>query len=219
MKKLVIFDLDGTLLDTIADLAAATNHALKQLGYPCHDTETIRTYVGNGINKLLERALPKSEQTEANVMKMRSYFVPYYDEHNADLSIPYPGIISLLETLQDKGIMVAVASNKYQAATEKLIRHYFPSIDFIEVLGQREGIAVKPDPTIVFDILKKAEVTPEETLYVGDSDVDVETAKNAGVDCAAVLWGFRSRECLEEHGAQMIAGDSDELFAIICGEI
>ncbi|MBQ8442447.1 MAG: HAD hydrolase-like protein, partial [Bacteroides sp.] len=110
MKKLVIFDLDGTLLNTIADLAAAANHALLQLGYPTHPEETIRTFVGNGINKLLERALPTDEKTEANVLRMRTHFVPYYDEHNADLSCPYPGIVSLLETLQQKGVMLAVAS-------------------------------------------------------------------------------------------------------------
>ena len=215
MKKSVIWDLDGTLLDTIADLATATNHALKQLGYPCHDTETIRTYVGNGINKLLERALPESERTEANVMKMRSFFVSYYDEHNADLSTPYPGIISLLETLQDKGIMVAVASNKYQVATEKLIRHYCPTIDFIEVLGQREGIAVKPDPTIVSDILKKADVTPEETLYVGDSGVDMQTAINASIDAIGVAWGFRPRTELESYQPKGIITEASELLEFI----
>ena len=124
MKKLVIFDLDGTLLDTIADLSASANHALKQLGYPTHPVDVIRTFVGNGINKLLERALPIHEQTEENVIRMRSHFVPYYDVHNADLSQPYPGIVALLEELQAKGLMIAVASNKYQEATEKLVKHY-----------------------------------------------------------------------------------------------
>lgn len=215
MKKLVIFDLDGTLLNTIADLATATNHALKQLGYSTHPEAVIRTYVGNGINKLLERALPESERTEANVMKMRSFFVPYYDEHNADLSTPYPGIISMLETLQDKGIMIAVASNKYQAATEKLIRHYFPTIDFIEVLGQREGIAVKPDPTIVSDILKKADVTPEETLYVGDSGVDMQTAINSGISAIGVVWGFRPKTELESFQPQGIITKASEVLKFI----
>ena len=188
MKKLVIFDLDGTLLDTIADLAESANYALKQLGYPTHDAETIRTFVGNGINKLLFRALPDEDKTEENVMRMRTHFIPYYDAHNADLSAPYPGIVSLLEELQKKGLMIGVASNKYQKATVKLVKHYFPTIHFIEVLGQRESIAVKPDPTIVFDILKKAGVSKEETLYVGDSGVDMQTAINAGVDALGVTW-------------------------------
>ena len=212
MKKLVIFDLDGTLLDTIADLAEATNHALKQLGYPTHPTDTIRTFVGNGINKLLERALPEHERTEENVLRMRTHFVPFYDEHNADLSRPYPGIVALLGELQRRGVMIAVASNKYQAATEKLVAQYFPTINFVEVLGQREGIAVKPDPTIVFDILKKADVSPEDVLYVGDSGVDMQTAIHAGVDAVGVAWGFRPRTELEGFSPKGIVEKAEELL-------
>ena len=215
MKKLVIFDLDGTLLDTIADLAESTNHALKQLGYPTHNVETIRTFVGNGINKLLERALPLQEQTEENVRLMRSHFVPYYDAHNADLSSPYPGIVHLLEDLQEKGIMIAVASNKYQEATVKLVKHYFPTINFIEILGQREGINVKPDPSIVFDILQKANVNKEEVLYVGDSGVDMQTAINAGVDAIGVTWGFRPRTELEGFQPMGLIDKVDELLGFI----
>ena len=215
MKKLVIFDLDGTLLDTIADLAESANYALKQLGYPTHDVETIRTFVGNGINKLLERALPSHEQTEENVIRMRSHFVPYYDVHNADLSNPYPGIVSLLEDLQAKGIQIAVASNKYQEATVKLVKQYFPDIDFIEILGQREGINVKPDPTIVFDILQKADVSKEDILYVGDSGVDKQTAINAGVDAVGVTWGFRPRAELESFQPMGLIDKAEELLGFI----
>ena len=215
MKKLVIFDLDGTLLDTIADLAVATNHALKQLGYPTHKTEVIRTFVGNGINKLLERALPANERTEENVMRMRTHFIPYYDAHNADLSAPYPGIVSLLETLQEKGLQLAVASNKYQEATAKLVEQYFPTISFIEVLGQRDGIAVKPDPIIVFDILKKTDVSKEEVLYVGDSGVDMQTAQNAGVDAVAVTWGFRPRTELESFQPKGLIDKAEELLKFV----
>ena len=215
MKKLVIFDLDGTLLDTIADLAVATNHALKQLGYPTHKTEVIRTFVGNGINKLLERALPANERTEENVMRMRTHFIPYYDAHNADLSAPYPGIVSLLEALQEKGLQLAVASNKYQEATAKLVEQYFPTISFIEVLGQRDGIAVKPDPIIVFDILKKTDVSKEEVLYVGDSGVDMQTAQNAGVDAVAVTWGFRPRTELESFQPKGLIDKAEELLEFV----
>ena len=215
MKKLVIFDLDGTLLDTIADLAESANHALKQLGYPTRDVEKIRTFVGNGVNKLLFRALPDEEKTEENMMRMRTHFVPYYDAHNADLSAPYPGIVDLLEELQAKGLMIAVASNKYQEATVKLVKHYFPMIDFVEVLGQREGINVKPDPTIVFDILKKAGVSKEETLYVGDSGVDMQTAINAGVDAIGVTWGFRPRTELEDFHPMGLIDQAEELLGFV----
>ena len=215
MKKLVIFDLDGTLLNTIADLAESANYALKQLGYPTHDAETIRTFVGNGINKLLFRALPDEDKTEENVMRMRTHFIPYYDAHNADLSMPYPGIVSLLEELQKKGLMIGVASNKYQEATVKLVKQYFPMINFVEILGQREGINVKPDPTIVFDILKKANVSPEETLYVGDSGVDMQTAINAGVDAVGVTWGFRPRAELEGFCPKGLIDGAEELLRFV----
>ena len=212
MKKLVIFDLDGTLLDTIADLAMATNHALQQLGYPTRPVDEIRTFVGNGINKLLERSLPDSEKSEANTLHLRTHFLPYYDAHNADLSTPYPGIPSLLQTLQQKGLMIAVASNKYQTATVKLIHHYFHDISFVEILGQREGVPVKPDPSIVSDIIQKAGVSKEEVLYVGDSNVDMQTAHNAGVDAIGVAWGFRPRAELEALQPWAVIDKAEELL-------
>lgn len=215
MKKLVIFDLDGTLLNTIADLAAATNQALQHYGYPTHEVEAYRFFVGNGINKLFERALPETERTEENILKIRSQFVPYYDTHNADLSRPYPGIPELLRTLQQKGIKIAVASNKYQAATRKLIAHYFPEINFVEVLGQREGIPAKPDPCIVHDIIAKTGVKQEETLYVGDSNVDMQTAHNAGVTAVGVAWGFRPRTELEALHPAHIIENAEELLSFL----
>lgn len=215
MKKLVIFDLDGTLLNTIADLAAATNQALQQEGFPTHETDAYRFFVGNGINKLFERALPEQERTEKNILKIRSLFIPYYDVHNADLSRPYPGIPELLAALQQKGIMLGVASNKYQAATQKLIAHYFPNISFVEVLGQREGIPAKPDPSIVNDILAKAGVEREEVLYVGDSNVDMQTAHNAGVTAVGVAWGFRPRTELEALHPAHILEKAEDLLPLL----
>ena len=212
MKKIVIFDLDGTILNTIADLATATNQALQHFGYPTHSIEAYRFFVGNGINKLFERALPEPERTEANVLRIRSQFIPYYNVHNADLSTPYPGIPELLGTLQEKKIHVAVASNKYQSATEKLINHYFPSIHFDAVLGQREGIPIKPDPTIVNDILQATGFTPSEVLFVGDSGVDMQTALHAGVDGLGVSWGFRPKTELEAHHPKAIINNPIEIL-------
>ena len=211
MKKLVIFDLDGTLLNTIADLANSTNYALKVLGYPIHEPDKYNFMVGNGINKLFERALPDGEETEENVLRVRQEFVPYYDQHNADKSRPYPGVTELLETLQTAGMQLAVASNKYQAATEKLIAHYFPNIKFTAVFGQREGIPVKPDPIIVKEILQIAKVQEEETLYVGDSGVDMQTAINAGVTSCGVTWGFRPRTELESFHPDHIVDNAEEI--------
>ena len=197
MKKLIIFDLDGTLLNTIADLAQSTNHALQALGYPTHPESDYNFMVGNGINKLFERALPKGEKSEENVLRVRKEFVPYYDVHNADKSRPYPGIPELLEQLQEKGMILAVASNKYQSATVKLF-------------GQREGVNVKPDPTVVHDILDITRISREDVLYVGDSGVDMQTAANAGVTACGVTWGFRPRTELEEfHPAHIVDNAAD----------
>ena len=198
MKKLVIFDLDGTLLNTIADLAQSTNHALNVLGYPTHEESAYNFMVGNGINKLFERALPETAKNEENVLRVRKEFIPYYDAHNADKSHPYPGIPELLEQIQSQGLQIAVASNKYQAATQKLIAHYFPKIHFVAVFGQREGVNVKPDPTIVEDILTIAKTDKRDVLYVGDSGVDMQTAINAGVTSC----GTAGRPDVHDHRAQ-----------------
>lgn len=215
MKKLVIFDLDGTLLNTIADLAHSTNYALQKLGYPTHEIEKYNFMVGNGINKLFERALPEGEKTEENVLRVRKEFIPYYDIHNADDSRPYPGIPELLQFLQSAGIQIAVASNKYQAATQKLIAHYFPEINFTAVFGQRDGVNVKPAPTIVFDILQIARIEKEDVLYVGDSGVDMQTAANAGVTACGVTWGFRPRTELEKFNPQYIVDTAEDIKAIV----
>lgn len=192
MKRLVIFDLDGTLVNTIEDLGGAANHVLSQMGFPLHTTEEYKKKVGNGINKLLLRSLPEDIQDkESYLEKMRALFIPYYDAHNTDLSRPYEGIQDLLWELQSKGYMLSVASNKYISATRKVVRTYFPGIRFTEVLGQREGIPTKPDTRIVKDILSSTHARPEETLYVGDTMVDAQTAMNSGIDFCAVSWGFR----------------------------
>lgn len=214
MKKLIIFDLDGTLLNTIADLAQSTNHALQALGYPIHPETAYNFMVGNGIDKLFERALPEGEKNEENVLRVRKEFIPYYDIHNADKSRPYPGIPELLLQLQEAGLQPAVASNKYQAATEKLIAHYFPGIRFAAVFGQREGINVKPDPTIVHDILAIARTDKEDVLYVGDSGVDMQTAANAGITACGVTWGFRPRTELEAFRPEYIVNETSEIFTI-----
>ena len=210
-KHLVIFDLDGTLLDTVADIAMATNHALSTLGFPTHSEETIKNFVGNGVSKLLERALPEEKRTEGDISLVRQLFTEYYDKHNVDLSTPYPDIPELLSHLQQAGVKLAIASNKYQSATEKLVAHYFPNINFVCVLGQRPGIPVKPSPEIVNEIIASSNVCKEDALYIGDSGVDMQTAHNAGIDAIAVSWGFRPRKELEEHKPLAIIDSAPEL--------
>lgn len=211
MKKLVIFDLDGTLLNTIADLAAATNYALTQFGYPTHSTDAYRFFVGNGINKLFERALPEEERTPENVLRIRSKFVPYYNVHNADLSRPYPGIENLLNLLQQHHIQIAVASNKYQEATAKLIGQYFPTIRFTAVFGQRDNVPTKPDPQVVNEIIQLAGVCKEEVVYIGDSGVDMQTGLNAQVTTVGVCWGFRPKSELQEFHPDYLAEKPEEI--------
>lgn len=213
---LIIFDLDGTLLNTIDDLGHACNHALTQSGFPTHAIEEYPALVGNGVKKLIRRSLPENERTEENVECVYTAFIPYYDAHNADYTRPYDGIMELLQTLKKRGHTLAVASNKYQAATEKIVNQLFPGI-FDVILGEREGIARKPDPQIVYDIFQATRTTPNAlaTLYVGDSLVDMETAKNANVPFVACSWGFVSRETLMKAGATQIIDYPTELMQFI----
>ncbi len=212
---MIIFDLDGTLLNTIDDLGYACNYALEKTGYPTHRIEDYPRMVGNGINNLIRRALPELERTEKNILRVREHFVPYYDEHNCDHTRPYDGIPQLLESLKMQGHQLAVASNKYQAATEKIVNHFFPDI-FDVILGEREGIERKPNPQIVYDIIKsqKAKVERPKVLYIGDSLVDKETAMNAKVPFVACSWGFVSREALIEAGVECIVDKPEEIMQI-----
>jgi haloacid dehalogenase superfamily, subfamily IA, variant 1 with third motif having Dx(3-4)D or Dx(3-4)E len=215
MKQLVIFDLDGTLLNTIADLATSTNYALSQNGFPTHEIAAYNFFVGNGINKLFERALPEGEKTAENIQLIRETFLPHYDQHYTDKSTPYPGIPELLSSLQEKGVTLAVASNKYQSATKELIAHFFPHITFAIVLGQREGIPPKPDPSIVNEILAFTGIAKEDTLYIGDSGVDMQTTLNSEVDGVGVTWGFRPKEELQKYNPTYIVDEAQDIVSLI----
>lgn len=204
----IIFDLDGTLLNTIDDLAYACNHALQSTGYPTHPINAYPKMVGNGINNLIRRALPESERTEENILRVRRYFVPYYDVHNCDYTHPYDGIPELLAVLKTQGHQLAVASNKYQVATERIVNRFFPDI-FDVILGERVGIERKPDPQIVYDILDHL---PAKAVYLGDSLVDRDTARNAGVPFVACSWGFVPREQLVEAGIDRIIDHPQQLL-------
>lgn len=215
MIKLVIFDLDGTLLDSLADLADSCNYLLRNYGFPEHPLDSYRYFVGDGIHKLVERVLPKDKRQMDFVEQFFQEMVAYYDIHKADKTMPYFGIVETLETLQQQGTMLAVASNKVNKAMMPLMEHYFPTIKFTAVLGQREGIPVKPHPQIVYDILQIADVRPEEALYVGDTDVDMDTAHGAGLKAVGALWGYRDRQELTEHQAEYIIERPEELLELI----
>ncbi len=210
--ELVIFDLDGTLLDTIGDLAAASNHMLRLRGLAEHTLDDYRRFVGNGILRLVERALPEALRTPAAVQAARADFLALYIDHIDLETRPYAGIPALLEELARRGIRLAVASNKFQAGTEKLVRRFFPAIPFVAVLGQRPDVPLKPDPAVVREILTQCGVPAEKTLYVGDSGIDIETARAAGVRSVGVTWGFRSRTELEAAGADRLADRAEAIL-------
>ncbi len=214
---LLIFDLDGTLINTIDDLGQACNHALSACGFPTHKIEDYPRLVGNGINKLIERALPEEHRNEATVLRLREHFVPFYDQHNCDLTCPYDGIPELLHELKLQGHTLAVASNKYQAATEKIVAHFFPNT-FDIVLGERAGIPRKPDPQVVWDILASLPSIinhKPSTLYVGDSLVDAATAKSANLPFVACTWGFCTKEQLQTAQPDYMVNHPSEILALL----
>ena len=211
MTKLAIFDLDGTLLDTVKDLGNATNHALTECGFPTHPIEAYYQMVGRGIYNLFRVAIPSEYATEDNVQRMASYFIPYYDTHKCDCTRPYDGIPEMLKTITDRGVRLAVASNKYQDGAEKLVSHFFGEYDFVK-------IPFKPDPAIVDQILADVpKVAKEQVVYVGDSNVDMQTGLNAGVRTVGVSWGFRTREELAAYSPSAIVDTPEELSRVILG--
>lgn len=215
MNKLAIFDLDGTLLDTIGDLAEACNHmlGLRELG--SHTCEEYRTMVGNGILRLVERALPEHLRTPGYVAEARRDFVAYYIDHIDRHTHPYEGIREVLHSLQNGGWVLAVASNKFDAGTKKLIANIFPEITFKAIYGNREGFPLKPDAALLELIMKECGANTETTFMIGDSGVDIQTAKAAGVRSVGCSWGFRPRMELEECGADFIADNPSELLQIL----
>lgn len=216
-KKLAIFDLDGTLLNTIADLGNACNYALSKHGFAQHNAEEYPHLVGNGINKLIERALPIGHKTMEDIMLVRADFVPYYDLHKCDLTKPYLYINEVLSKLKTEGWLLAVASNKYQAAAELIVNHYFPSV-FDLIYGERENVPRKPNPAIVENIISELQVDKptDMVFYIGDSDVDILTARNASLSCVACSWGFCDRSVLQELNPEYIIDNPQQIIEILC---
>lgn len=205
-----IFDLDGTLLNTLDDLAASCNHALRTHGMPQRTTEEVRMMVGNGVKKLMERAIPGGE---ANPDFAATYedFRQYYLLHSLDTTQPYPGIMDVLATMSRQGTKMAVVSNKFYAATQELVAHFFGQYIHVAI-GERENIRKKPAPDTVLEAMRQLGVTANEAVYVGDSDVDILTAANSNMPCLSVTWGFRDRDFLLQHGATTLVNTPDQLL-------
>ena len=213
MKHAVIFDLDGTLLNTLGDLRAATNHALEVRGLPPHSMEEIRQFIGNGIRLLICRAMPEGTP-EAEIDAALDDFKAYYAAHIHDRTVPYDGIPQLLTALRKRGIKVAVLSNKIDSASQQLIEYFFPGKTDV-VFGEHVDVPRKPDPTSCRMVMQQLGVQPEQVLYVGDSGTDMQTAKNAGLYAVGVTWGFRSKEVLLEYGADILVHRPEQILQIL----
>lgn len=211
--QLALFDMDGTVLDTLQDLADATNAVMRMHGYPTHSVEAVRQFVGNGARVLIEKALPTGTD-EAKIHTVLGDFKEYYGKHSADATKPYDGVLECLRRLREAGVRTAVVSNKPDFAVKALAKQYFDGL-FDMAIGDREGVRKKPAPDSVLEVMAALGVLPAEAVYIGDSDVDVLTAKNAGIDGIFVDWGFRSAQVLSESGAAVIVSDPTQITACI----
>ena len=214
MVQLAIFDLDGTLLDTLADLRKGINHALASEGFAPRTLEEVRAFVGNGIHKLVERAVPPGTG-EAQIEAVYAAFGPYYAVHCADETRPYDGIVPLLRTLKDAGVQCALVSNKPDYAVQILAEKHFPGL-LAAAAGAKDGVRKKPAPDAVFAVIHQLGAEGLRTVYIGDSEVDLQTAQNAALPCISVSWGFRDRDVLEQAGATCICDTVDALYQAIC---
>lgn len=202
-KKAVLFDLDGTLINTIDDLAGASNYMLRHFGYPEFSVEDYKYKVGNGMRKLMERALPENHRTKADIDAAMDVFMPYYGEHSLDKTKPYDGMADTLKKLREMGIKTAVITNKAHAAAVKILDNMLPNC-FDVIFGQREGVPTKPDPTSTNMVMKELGVSPNECIFIGDSGVDMQTANNVGSFALGALWGFRTKDELNANGAMAV---------------
>lgn len=217
MYQTVIFDLDGTLLDTLEDLADAGNWVCRRNGWPEHSLKEFRAMVGHGIPNLVERFSPEGCRSPLLMVNTLAQFSQYYGAHNMDKTLPYAGMAELAAQLKERGVQLAVYSNKADDFSRQIVEHFFPSV-FSLVRGKVRGVPVKPDPTGVRQVLAELNADPAATLFVGDSSVDMETAHNAGLPACGVTWGFRSRESLEAAGAEFLADTPEQLAAVILGK-
>lgn len=212
MKKAVIFDLDGTLLNTLDDLADSTNYALSRFGYPTRTIEEVRQFVGNGVAKLIERAIPEGKNNP-NFEKCLAIFKENYAQNMYNKTAPYNGIIEMLSNLKSKGIKIAVVSNKFDLAVKELCKKYFEGfIDFAAGENEAQGIKKKPAPDTVISVLNEFNFASEDAVYVGDSDVDIMTAKNSKMPCISVTWGFRDEKFLLGNGATILINAPSEIY-------
>lgn len=212
MKKTVIFDLDGTLLNTLDDLADSTNYALSKFGYPTRTIDEVRQFVGNGVAKLIERAIPEGKNNP-NFEKCLAIFKENYAQNMYNKTAPYNGIIEMLSNLKSKGIKIAVVSNKFDLAVKELCKKYFEGfIDFAAGENEAQGIKKKPAPDTVISVLNEFNFASEDAVYVGDSDVDIMTAKNSKMSCISVTWGFRDEKFLLENGATILINAPSEIY-------
>lgn len=214
MIKSIIFDLDGTLLNTIEDLANACNYALTTLGYKTHEVEKYKTFVGNGRYKLVERMLPEDRRDMENIEKALKLFDTYYEKHMIDMTKPYDGIMEMLDSLINIGINIAVVSNKPHEFTTEVVKNYFGD-RFKVVYGHKKNTKEKPDPWAVLEVIEEFNVNKDECLYIGDSEIDINTAKNAGVKSVGVEWGFRGKGELEAAGANYIVNKPEQILEIL----
>lgn len=208
-----IFDMDGTILNTLDDLADAANYALAANGMQTRTTDEVRHFVGNGVHKLIERAVPDGTDV-SGITKVYADFSSYYAGHCTDRTMPYEGMNEMLAAVRRSGIKTAVVSNKDDYAVQTLARVYFPAL-FDAVVGVHEGIKRKPAPDTVFEVMNRLDVTNAQCIYIGDSEVDIETSQNAGIPCISVSWGFKGRDFLEDHGAHMIVDTVPELTELL----
>ncbi|MDR1482810.1 MAG: HAD family hydrolase [Synergistaceae bacterium] len=215
MTRAVVFDLDGTLLNTLDDLADSANFSLSRRGYPIHETERYKIFVGNGVDTLMERILPENKRTPEEVACLMDIFAKRYAAHSLDKTRPYDGILKLLRALGEREIKTAVVSNKPDPATKQVIFHFFGEDTFDVVAGGGAGFPLKPDPALTVHTLSSMEIPPADALFVGDTMMDMRTAKSAGCVAVGVTWGFRTRDELLKNGADHIIGAPEELIGLL----